>query len=281
MKLFLTILTVIISLLVLTALLSFVFLKWVRVVNVTICEKKILNNHKIVLLSDLHNFQYGEDNQKLVQLISNQKPEYILIAGDLLVDDNPDINTARKFLSKISELESTIIYTCGNHEIKYKNQFPELWNEYLVFLKKQGIIFLNDSSYETEDIYFSGYTNKIEHFRKFRKLYPLTVEEMREQLPSYDGDKCNFLIAHHPDFFSVYCEWGADRVVSGHLHGGIVRLPFIGGLLTPQTFFGPKYDFGTYYKDNKSITVTAGLGVHTIPLRLFNRPDITVINLIK
>ena len=104
---------------------------------------------------------------------------------------------------------------------------------------------------------------------------------MREELPLYDGDKCNFLIAHHPDFFPVYCEWGADRVVSGHLHGGIVRLPFVGGLLTPQTFSGPKYDFGTYYRDNKSITVTAGLGVHTIPLRLFNRPDITVINLTK
>ena len=141
MKLFLTILAVIISLLILTTVLSLVFLKWIRVVNVTIYEKKILNNHKLVLLSDLHNFQYGENNQKLIQLISKQNPEYILIAGDLLVDGNPDLNIVRDFLSKISELNCTIIYTSGNHEIKYKN-FLNYGMNILHFLRIKVLFFL-------------------------------------------------------------------------------------------------------------------------------------------
>lgn len=263
------------------ALLSMIYLKWLRVIHVTIKDAKIQKEHRLVLISDLHNSEYGRENRKLSELIIRQNPEFVLAAGDLLVDTAEETAAALHLLETLTAAGITVIYVPGNHEIKYRTRFPQMWNDYLRKLKSMGVIFLDDASYETEDICFSGYTNKQEQFRKFRKLYPLTVLEMREQLPAYQGSKCNFLVTHHPDFFEVYREWGADRIVAGHLHGGIVRLPFVGGILSPQTFFAPKYDLGTYYKGKTTMTVSAGLGVHTIPLRIFNRPDITVIDLVR
>lgn len=262
-------------------LLTLIYLKWLKVIEVTIKDTKIRKKHRLVLISDLHNSEFGKDNRRLSELIIRQKPEFVLVAGDLLVDTSEETDIAVHLLSVLTEKNITVIYVPGNHEIKYRTNFPELWNDYLSQVRSMGVIFLDDASYETDDICFSGYTNKREQFRKFRKLYPLTVSEMKGQLPEYKGNKCNFLVTHHPDFFNVYCEWGADRIVAGHLHGGIVRLPVIGGILSPQTFFGPKYDLGTYYKGKTTMTVSAGLGVHTIPLRIFNRPDITVIDLIR
>lgn len=262
--------------------------RWIKTVRVRIIDNKISSNHRLVLISDLHNCTYGKNNEKLCAIISNEKPEYVLIAGDLLVHGSSNTDIAIKFLKNLTislknteNISSEIIYIFGNHELRFKEEFPDLWKDYLSTVKELGVHFLDDASHETEDIFFSGYTNKIEQFKKFRPLYKLTAEEIYNSLPKYSGDKCNFLIAHNPEYFDAYLEWGADRVVGGHLHGGIVRLPFLGGLLSPQTFFGPKYYFGTYYRGNTTLTVSAGIGDHTIPLRLFNRRDITVIELIK
>ncbi len=255
--------------------------RWVKLVSVTIPDKKVRSNHKIVLISDLHNCTYGKKNEKLIRLITEQKPEYVVIAGDLLTYSSKDVTKAAGLLKSLAENGLTVIYGLGNHEINFRENYPELWETYADSLKSFGVIILDNESFETEDILFSGYTNKKEHFVKFRALYPLTAEEIEKDLPKYSGRKCNFLIAHHPEFFDAYRSWGADRVVSGHLHGGIVRLPYIGGLLSPQSFLFPKYSVGTYIKGDSSITVSAGLGDHSMPFRIFNRRDVTVITLMN
>lgn len=281
MKTLVIILIILLVLLLLVIVLSAIYRKWLKVITVDINDKKILSNHKLLLISDLHNFEHGKNNSRLLNIIKDENPEYVLIAGDLLNDNNSRFDKAAGLLAELNKLKASVIYVPGNHEIKYSEKYSKEWKEFKAFIYKLNIIYLDDSSYETEDIVFSGYTNKSWHYRKFKKLYNLTGKEMKGELKPYIGSKCSFLIAHHPDFFKAYKEWGADRIVSGHNHGGIIRLPFIGGLLSPQTFLGPKYTLGTYYLDDTSLTVSAGLSVHTIPLRLFNRPDVTVINLKK
>lgn len=87
------------------------------------------------------------------------------------------------------------------------------------------------------------------------------------------------LIAHNPVFFETYANWGAELIVSGHLHGGIIRLPLVGGVLSPQVSFFPKYDKGLFKKGSSVMAVSAGLGKHTIPVRLWNPAELLIINL--
>lgn len=91
--------------------------------------------------------------------------------------------------------------------------------------------------------------------------------------------KCNILIAHNPDYFEEYAKWGADLVLSGHVHGGIMRIPFLGGVLAPSYRIFPKYDGGVF-KEGKSVMLLGrGLGSHTIQLRFFNPAELYEVTL--
>lgn len=279
MKTFVIILLCIILLLLIVIGASMIYGRLLRLVTVYIVDRKITRPYKILLLSDLHNHSFGYENEKLVSIISEAKPDYITIAGDLLIDDKENLSVAKKLIDRLSEVNIKIIYVPGNHELKYSLKFPESFRGYLEYLKQKGVIYLDDELYETEEITFCGYTNKLNQFKKLSKPYNLTAVEISESLKAPEGDKVNFLVTHNPVYFPEYVKWGADHVVAGHLHGGIVRLPVLGGIISPQTLLFPKYDFGTYYIGKASMTVSAGLGVHTLPIRLFNRPDVTLINL--
>ncbi len=294
-------LAIILAVIILLALLVFgasaIYSKWLRLVTVNITNKKVTKPYKILLLSDLHNNCFGKDNEKLISLIKNADPDYITIAGDLIIDDVEDLSVAKNLIDKLSLMKKRIIYVPGNHELKYSKRFPKQYEDYLDFLFEKRVTYLDDDWYESQEILFCGYTNKLNQFKKFSKPYKLTCEEIEKEiklpesaeffrqltLPEkagvIEGDKVRFFVTHNPVYFPEYVRWGAEHVVAGHLHGGIVRLPFLGGILSPQTFLFPKYDFGTYYIGKATMTVSAGLGVHTIPIRLFNRPDVTLINL--
>lgn len=94
--------------------------------------------------------------------------------------------------------------------------------------------------------------------------------------------KCfNLLIAHNPDYFDAYADWGADLTVSGHVHGGLMRLPFLGGVISPKLRLFPHYDGGRFEKDGKEMILSRGLGTHTLPIRIFNPGEMVVIRLRK
>jgi hypothetical protein len=100
-----------------------------------------------------------------------------------------------------------------------------------------------------------------------------------ERLGALHEDKYNILIAHDPDFFDEYVDFGPDLVLSGHLHGGMIALPGIGGIISPQLQLFPKYDFGVFNKKNTTMIVSRGIGWHSIPIRIFNKAEIVTVTI--
>ena len=125
-----------------------------------------------------------------------------------------------------------------------------------------------------------GYDLPEKYFEKFNR-YVFEEKHVEEALGTCNlTDNCySILLAHNPVYFKQYAAWGADLTLSGHLHGGIIRLPFIGGVITPQAKLFPRYSAGNYTIGKKEMIVSRGLGTHTIPIRFNNKPELSVIHL--
>ena len=117
-------------------------------------------------------------------------------------------------------------------------------------------------------------------YKKGWKVCPLTTGEMEERIGSAETDAYCILMAHHPLYAETYWKWGADLVLSGHLHGGIARLPLLGGVISPQFRLFPRYSGDCYEKDGKYIVVSKGLGTHTINFRFWNPAELVVLDII-
>ena len=107
----------------------------------------------------------------------------------------------------------------------------------------------------------------------------METKEMEEHLGTADRRHFQILMAHNPDYFEDYVNWGADLVLSGHVHGGIMRLPVLGGVISPSYQIFPKYDAGIFSSGTGKMIISTGLGCHSIKIRLFNPPEIDVITL--
>lgn len=245
----------------------------------------------IVFLSDLHNKVYGSRNAALFRAVRREKPDLILIGGDMLIG-KPDVpyDAALEFTGSLTEL-CPVIYACGNHEQRMKEEpekYTYSYQEYKGALEKKGVIFLENKSLSVEagkaKLNISGLELPMESYRKFRK----------EKIRGADVERClgfcaddrkedayQILLAHNPSYMSAYKEWGADLVLSGHLHGGIVRIPGIGGIITPQAFLFPKYSGEMRVEGDQAVIVSKGLGTHTINIRLFNLPEVVSLQLKK
>ena len=99
---------------------------------------------------------------------------------------------------------------------------------------------------------------------------PMEKEYLEETLGPASKEKYQILLAHNPDYFENYAQWGADLVLSGHVHGGIMRLPLLGGVISPTLLLFPKYDGGLFKKGSSAMILSRGLGTHTLPIRIFN-----------
>ena len=125
-----------------------------------------------------------------------------------------------------------------------------------------------------------GYELPLDYYRRGRN-FTLMTEQVTEALGAPKEGCCNVLLAHNPVYFDTYAAWGADLTLSGHLHGGIVRLPLLGGVISPQMKLFPDYTRGCYTKENHRMIVGAGLGSHTIPIRINNPPELVVIDVMN
>ena len=94
-----------------------------------------------------------------------------------------------------------------------------------------------------------------------------------------ESNKYTILLSHRPELFGLYVENNIDLVLSGHAHGGQVRLPFFGGLVAPNQGFFPKYFEGVYEKKQTKMIVSRGLGNSIFPLRVNNRPELVIVEL--
>lgn len=247
--------------------------------------KKSVEEKKIVFLSDLHNCVYGKENQKLLRAIAAEKPDLILAAGDMLVGKKGcSTEIAAQFMKRAAKI-APVYYGNGNHEQRMKEDeeyYESAYQNYKKELSEAGIVFLENNSlslqWNDNRITLSGLEIPLKYYEKFVR-HKLSRENMEECIGRPAEDAYRILIAHNPVHAEAYAQWGADLILSGHLHGGIVRIPFSRGVITPQAMLFPKYSGGHYRVGNADLVVSKGLGTHTINIRLFNEAEVVVLHM--
>ena len=262
-----------------------------RVTHYTIESQKFKGFSRdlnLIFLSDLHNRVYGEKNEPLLQAIRNEKPDLILIGGDMLVGkEDASYDIALDFTSQLPEI-APVLYATGNHEQRMREK-PEIYQaayaDYRQQLKDRGVLFLENGSCRIEAgtvlLEISGVELPSASYKKLKKL-PIQASDIAEYLHKdsvsvTEDSVYRILLAHNPAYMNAYKGWGADFILSGHLHGGVMRLPGIGGVITPQAFLFPKYSGEMTKEGEQTIIVSRGLGTHTINIRLFNQPEVVSI----
>lgn len=253
-----------------------------RVVSYEISHERIKKPYTFVVLSDLHNKVYGKNHEKLIRAIEKEQPAGVLIAGDLLTaKPGYPLHLALDLLEQLAP-KYPIYYGMGNHEARlflYPEVYGTMGADYEEKLKGLGISLLrNESRSLGEDLVITGLDMKREYYKRFKKT-TMTTEYLKKTLGEKNKDKFQILLAHHPDYFQEYSSWGADLVLSGHVHGGMVRLPFLGGVISPALRLFPKYDGGSFEEKESRMILSRGLGMHTIPVRLFNPGELVVLKL--
>lgn len=235
---------------------------------------------RFVCLSDLHLNQFGKDDIKLIQTIKECNPDMILISGDMITSSRTkDAAIVISLFTRLAE-EYLICYEPGNHELRWRyqgNQQEPTYEQYVQRMKELGIQFLDNTDFTIQkgnsSLQISGLNLPFQYYKKGRPI-PLQCKTLDEILPPKDSDAYTILLAHVPDYFEQYATWGADVVLSGHNHGGIMRLGKLGGVISPRYQLFPRYDAGVFKKGSSVMFLSRGLGTHTIPLRIFNRPEL-------
>ena len=214
---------------------------------------KSFHNARIMYLADYHNTLYGKDNKRLKKAIDKCKPDYVLIGGDLLSKPDRNFVAAFDLLSYVAK-RYPVYFTNGNHETKMK-QYPEIYhNNYPDFRKMaEGlpVTFLNNKKCNLvrqgeqgeERIVLHGLELGLEYFMR-SKHKVLDKKSLIKYLGKCNEKEYHILLAHSPNYYEAYDAWGADLVLAGHNHGGMVRIPFVGGVLSTEAKFFPQYSKG-------------------------------------
>ncbi len=233
---------------------------------------------RFVLLSDLHNKVYGTKNDKVIETIRSINPDFIVLAGDLVTSQVKEDMTPGIELIRALSQNYRIYYGLGNHESKMRQkpeQFGDKYDRLIRAVSTKNVSILKNESAQLPafNLKITGLDLDLNYFAHF-KIRKMQSDYLQRTLPVCEKDKCNILIAHNPDYFEEYAQWGADLVLSGHVHGGIMRLPLLGGVIAPSYKIFPKYDGGVFHTGSASMLLGRGMGSHTIPLRFFNPAEL-------
>jgi len=234
------------------------------------------NGYRIAHVSDLHNAEMGDGNEKLLAMLRAAEPDMIAITGDMIDSRNTDVEVALNFAEKAMQI-APCYYVTGNHEARVSE-----YDELKAGLEACGVIVLEN---EREQIEMSGEFitilgvddpsfNTDYLFGDSASVVSNTLAEI-----STEDDVFTVLLSHRPELFDTYVACGMDLTLSGHAHGGQFRLPFVGGLVAPNQGFFPKYDSGIYTENGTNMIVSRGIGNSLLPFRFNNRPEVILIEL--
>ena len=259
-----------------------------RTTHYNICSEKlknVTNEKKILFLTELHNNCYGNENELLLKAVETQQPDFVFVGGDMLVGKKGEsLEVAKNLLLQLSSV-CPVYYANGNHEQRMK-EFPHLYGEgyeeYQNSLQEQGIVFLEnkhvDMMWDGVLVRIFGLEIPMRFYKRFKKHH-VDVSQVNELLGQPNDSEYNILLAHNPIFMDTYLSWGADLILSGHLHGGVVRIPKLGGVITPQFSLFPKYSGELTRVNGKSVVVSRGLGNHSIKFRFLNPTELIVLHI--
>ena len=237
---------------------------------------------KIVHLSDLHNKVFGNDNAPLLNLIEPEQPDINVMTGDLISHKAPNTEQFLTLVQKMRKL-CPVYYVNGNHELSDidNDEFERVAEK----MTEYGAVCLDNTSAEihrgNEYIRICGLCYTAEYYRGVReykrnwKSFMLT--DMIDYMGIKQSDEYTILLAHNPLDFDVHAEWGADLSFGGHVHGGLIRLPIVKGVFSPERRFFPKYKEGVYQVGSSYLVASRGLG----KIRINNPPEVVVVTLNK
>ena len=236
----------------------------------------LFNDFIIAHISDLHNKQFGKNQEYILTKLEDIVPNAIVITGDLVDRRKYDLDKAMAFVEGALDI-APVFYISGNHEA-WSGKYSTIKKE----LEDAGVHVLDNDvirlSIGGSSIYMFGVRDPDFHTSNYLEGTDITeMTDQFKQWSTYKGFK--ILLSHRPELFDLYCENKMDLIFTGHAHGGQVRIPFIGGLVAPDQGLFPKYTSGYYTKDESTMYVSRGLGNSIIPIRIFNRPEIIVVTL--
>ena len=248
----------------------------VRVLTQTIASARLpegFDGFRIAQIADLHAREFGKDNERLVALVRAQKPDLIAITGDL-ADERRDPAALRPFLQALCAI-APVYFVTGNHEWVLPKKTRQAMFR---MLKETGVQRLRNDFATLQrggdSIILAGVDDP--NGPADQKTPAQLFSEIWEET----DDAFVLLLAHRNDELARWAHLGADVVLCGHAHGGIVRLPGIGGLLGTHYELFPDYDAGLYASGRTAMYVSPGFGgVRGLPLRFCNRPALCILEL--
>lgn len=256
--------------------------KFITVTYKTVSEK-LREPITLVMLSDLHNRVFGHKNRDLLDKIKEEKPDMILIAGDLVLGKKEaPLKVPQEFLAEAVKL-APVCYAPGNHEQRmklYPQTYGTEYGRYEKRIQRLGVEFLENRTkclkIKGQQVEVSGLVLPYKYYGKGRGG-SLEVRDLERLVGKPSREYFHILLAHTPRYGKVYLNWGGDLVFSGHYHGGVVRLPLLGGVISPDLRLFPKFCHGEFTKGESRLIVGAGIGEHTIPLRIFDPRELVVV----
>ena len=262
--------------------------------SISIVSKNVSSTNCFVFLSYLHDKEFGDGNSRLITEIEHIKPDAILIGGDTMNvrQGKIGLEVTERLLSGLSKI-APVYYGNGNNEQRLtweQEDFEEYKIGFLELLKKYNVYYLNDTACDIGRIRIYGLNLELEHYHELWNK-KLTVKFIENAIGKADKKKFNLLLCHSPMFIDTYAEWGADLVLTGHSHGGVIRFPTDRkkeagkinndrGLISGQYQLFHKYCAGVFWKDKTCMIISRGLGTHTVNVRINNLPQLVVINII-
>lgn len=238
---------------------------------------------RIVQLTDLHSWEFGEDNQEVVQLVAEQEPDLILMTGDMLDMSDENADVVCTLIEKLAAI-APVYYSHGNHERAWEQRNGERLEPELT---ASGAIVLD---YDYEDITVNGQQLRIGGYYGYYRRPHMHLDDPAQEAADTafcdafeDTDRYKLLLCHIP---TAWLDWGliddfpVDLVLTGHYHGGQIRIPFVGGLIAPYVGWFPEYTEGIYYGQQAACILSTGMGSSPNIPRINNPPQIIVVDLI-
>ncbi len=241
---------------------------------------KEFDGFKIAQISDLHNCEQGKCNLKTLELLKKAQPNIIVITGDMIDSRHTKIDVAVDFAKNAVKI-APCYYVCGNHEARMPDEYAVLLKK----LKKAGVHTMQNEvitiKKNSDSIALIGaedpYVTRRETEEPNSEILLKTLKELLKQ----NHSDFTVLLCHRPEHIKVYAENNIDLALTGHTHGGQIKLPFIGGLFAPNQGFLPKYDSGFFKEKDTTLFISRGVGNSQFPVRFLNPPEIPVIELHK
>lgn len=249
----------------------------------TIESDKLSRDHDFLFISDLHCKSYGRNNSRLLKAIDEIPVEAVFLGGDMVTGHAGKETDTPAFFVRALAQRMPVFYSVGNHEARLKwfpDTYGDMYDRYIEKLDKIPVKLLDNEKVSFEDIDIYALSIEREYYIRGVKMY-YKDDHTEKLVGPNDESRFSVLMAHDPEYFEGYAKWKPDLVLSGHNHGGIARLPFVGGVISPRLKLFPHYDGGLFEEYGSKMILSRGIGSHTLPLRFFNPGELIVIHLKK